>query len=31
MLARRSPVRPDEIAYYLAYAPNSTLIPELVP
>ena len=30
MLARRSPARPDEIAYYLACAPNSTLIPELV-
>jgi hypothetical protein len=30
MLARRSPARPDEIAYYLAYAPNSTLNPELV-
>lgn len=30
VLARRSPARPDEIAYYLAYAPNGTLVAELV-
>ncbi|MFD8229120.1 hypothetical protein ACFV16_33925 [Streptomyces massasporeus] len=30
MLARRSLARPDEIAYYLAYAPAGTLVAELV-
>jgi SRSO17 transposase len=30
VLARRSPARPEEIAYYLAYAPNGTRVAELV-
>lgn len=30
VLARRSPARPDEIAYYLAYAPNGTSVAGLV-
>ena len=30
MLARRSLARPDEIAYYLAYAPVGTAVAELV-
>ncbi|MGC9501399.1 IS701 family transposase [Streptomyces sp. WG7] len=30
VLARRSLARPDEIAYYLAYAPNGTAVAELV-
>ncbi|MGW9434322.1 IS701 family transposase [Streptomyces decoyicus] len=30
VLARRSLARPDEIAYYLAYAPNGTAVVELV-
>ena len=30
MLARRSLARPDEIAYYLAYAPNGTTVADLV-
>ncbi|MFF0628852.1 IS701 family transposase [Streptomyces sp. NPDC004296] len=30
MLARRSIVRPDEIAYYLAYAPTGTTVDKLV-
>ncbi|MFI2437556.1 IS701 family transposase, partial [Streptomyces sp. NPDC018693] len=30
VLARRSLARPDEIAYYLAYAPNDTAVAELV-
>ncbi|GGO98718.1 hypothetical protein GCM10012280_63510 [Wenjunlia tyrosinilytica] len=30
VLARRSPARPDEVAYYLAYAPNGTAVAELV-
>ncbi|GCB42885.1 transposase [Streptomyces sp. NL15-2K] len=30
VLARRSLARPDEIAYYLAYAPTGTLVAELV-
>ncbi|MFI1259175.1 hypothetical protein ACH4U6_36335 [Streptomyces netropsis] len=30
ILARRSPARPDEIAYYVAYALNGTTVAELV-
>jgi SRSO17 transposase len=30
VLARRSLARPDEIAYYLAYAPNDTTVQDLV-
>lgn len=30
MLARRGLTRPDEIAYYLAYAPTGTTVTELV-
>ncbi|WP_405984223.1 IS701 family transposase [Streptomyces sp. NBC_00872] len=30
VLARRSPARPDEIAYYLAYAPYGTTVEDLV-
>lgn len=30
VLARRGPARPEEIAYYLAYAPNGTPVAELV-
>lgn len=30
VLARRSLARPDEVAYYLAYAPNGTAVAELV-
>ncbi|MFF7163449.1 IS701 family transposase [Streptomyces sp. NPDC008086] len=30
VLARRSLARPDEIAYYLAYAPNDTAVADLV-
>jgi SRSO17 transposase len=30
VLGRRSPARPDEIAYYLAYAPNGTPVADLV-
>ncbi|MFH9402603.1 IS701 family transposase [Streptomyces sp. NPDC017638] len=30
VLARRSPARPEESAYYLAYAPNGTSITDLV-
>jgi SRSO17 transposase len=30
VLARRSPARPEEIAYYLAYAPNGTGVTDLV-
>ncbi|GGP00632.1 hypothetical protein GCM10012280_69810 [Wenjunlia tyrosinilytica] len=29
VLARRSLARPDEIAYYLAYAPGGTAVAEL--
>lgn len=29
VLARRKPARPEEIAYYLAYAPVGTEVPEL--
>ncbi|WP_456294131.1 hypothetical protein [Streptomyces lydicus] len=30
MLARRRLARPDEIAYYMAYAPNGTMVGDLV-